>query len=213
MSSVIDRPAVESAGPCTPETEDRSEILGVWRVVSCIVTTESGERIEVYGDSPSGALIYLPNGYMSVHVIDTQRPGFAHNDFLRGTNDEVRRAFEGCLSYFGSFEYRPREGLVRHYPIHALHPNWSGTCHVRYTRIDGDNLHIHTPPIPFRGQPSVMRLLWQRSTLPETPADVHPAHIDHRLLRCHSPAGRTDNAHSGSLRAGTPDPKQTRSSK
>lgn len=198
MSSIIDEAAVRSSRLATPVTEDRSEILGVWRLVSCVVTTESGRTIDVYGDTPSGALIYLPNGYMSVHVIDTQRPEFVHNDFLRGADQEVRRAFEGCLSYFGSFEYRPQEGLVRHYPIHALHPNWSGTCNVRYTRIDGDDLHIHTPPIPFKGEPSVMRLLWQRSTLPETPADVFPAHVDHRLSG-HQPP----NSRSGSASAGT----------
>ncbi len=164
-------------------TSREAEILGVWRLVHCTVASVSDKPIDVYGDAPSGALIYLPNGYMSVHVIDTTRPSFGHNDFLKGDDAEVRAAFEGCLSYFGSYEYRPEEGLVRHYPIHALHPNWSGTCHTRHTRVDGDDLHIHTPPIPFGGDLGVMRLLWRRSTRPETPADRFPAWVDPRLMR------------------------------
>lgn len=185
MTTVSERmPRIHDEGVRQPVGEP-SEILGVWRVETCVVTTEHGQTINVYGDAPSGALIYLPNGYMSVHVIDTHRPTFAHNDFLRGRDDEVRKAFEGCLSYFGSFEYRPDEGYVKHYPIHALHPNWSGSCHIRYTRIDGDELRIHTPPIPFKGHSCVMRLLWRRSTRPETPADRFEPPIDARLFDRH----------------------------
>ena len=51
----------------------------------------------------SGLLIYDAGGNMSADVMRNDRPLFAANDPGRGTDAEVRAAFDGHASYFGTY--------------------------------------------------------------------------------------------------------------
>ena len=99
---------------------------------------------------------------MSVHVSDKNRPKFASNDLFRGTEDEIRRAFEGYTTYFGTYEYRSDEKLVLHRVTESLYPNWSGVTQTRFAGLTHKTLVLKTPPIMVRGLEVIMELIWQR---------------------------------------------------
>lgn len=138
----------------------KSEIVGCWRLCSYIIKGVNEEKNYLWGKNADGVIIYLENGYMSVHVSNKDRQKFGDNDFLHGKDEEVRKAFEGYTTYFGTYEYKPDEGLVLHHINEALYPNWSGITHTRFVQCEGDKLSIKTPPISIAQKECVMELSW-----------------------------------------------------
>jgi len=90
------------------------------------------------------------------------RPAFASDDSGSGTDVEVRAAFEGHTSYFGTYTIDPSARTVTHHVRGASYPNWMGHDQIRYYRIDGPHLLLSTPPIPDRGESLEYTLTWER---------------------------------------------------
>jgi len=99
---------------------------------------------------------------MSTHVVRLDRPTFASNDSGAGTDAEVRAAFEGHVSYFGTYTIAPSAHTVTHHVRGASYPNWMGHDQIRYYRIDGSHLVLSTPPILDRGESLEYTLTWER---------------------------------------------------
>jgi hypothetical protein len=66
----------------------------------------------------------------------------ASGDDARGTNDEVRAAYQGYAAYFGTYRVDPKKGLVVHQVEGSLMPSYTGTDQPRPFRIDHDLLTI-----------------------------------------------------------------------
>jgi hypothetical protein len=99
---------------------------------------------------------------MSGHVIRVDRPAFVSNDPGSGTDAEVRAAFEGHLSYFGTYTIDPSARTGTHHVRGASYPNWIGHDQIRYYTFDGSHLVLSTPPIVDRGEALEYILTWER---------------------------------------------------
>lgn len=137
-------------------------LVGTWRLVSYEARASSGEARYPLGQHVIGQLFYDVNGNMSAHVVRIDRPTFASNDLGSGTDEEVQAAFEGYVSYFGTYTVEPSARTVTHHVRGASYPNWIGHDQVRYYRIDGPYLVLSTPPIPDRGELHEYTLIWER---------------------------------------------------
>jgi Lipocalin-like domain len=84
-------------------------LLGTWRLVSFEARDSKGQLQYPLGQDVSGLLVYDAAGNMSAHVMKNERPLFAANDPECGTDAEVRAAFEGHGSYFGTYTNRSGE--------------------------------------------------------------------------------------------------------
>jgi hypothetical protein len=137
-------------------------LIGTWRLVSYEAKTSSGEIRYPLGQHAVGQLFYDLHGNMSAHVMRVDRPTFASDDSGSGTNAEVRAAFEGHTSYFGTYTIDPSAGTVTHYVRGSSYPNWMGHDQIRYYRIDGSRLVLSTPPILERGESLQYTVTWER---------------------------------------------------
>jgi hypothetical protein len=99
---------------------------------------------------------------MSAHVMRVGRPRFASDDSGSGTDAEVRAAFEGHTSYFGTYTIDPSARTVTHHVRGASYPNWIGHDQIRYYRIDGSHLVLSSSPILYRGESLEYILTWER---------------------------------------------------
>src|SRR5262245_650538 len=99
---------------------------------------------------------------MSAHVMRKDRPLFAANDSARGTDAEVRAAFDGYTSYFGTYTIDPKKHAVTHHVRGASYPNWVATDQLRYYTFDGSRLSLSAPPIVMGGQTFDFVLIWER---------------------------------------------------
>ena len=122
----------------------------------------SGETQYPLGQHVVGQLFYDMRGNMSAHVMRVDRPTFASGDSGAGTDAEVRAAFEGHTSYFGTYTIDPSTRTVTHYVRGASYPNWMGHDQFRYYRIDGSYLVLSTPPILDRGESLEYTLTWEQ---------------------------------------------------
>jgi hypothetical protein len=129
----------------------RSEILGVWRLVSAKVQIEeTGEELDVHGENPCGYAIFEPSGRMMVIVTPSGRRA--------PINDaETAALFKGMTaSYTGRIR---TEGNTIVTAIDAAwHPDWETTEQMRFVELLGDTLTLSTPvrdhpslPMPHRG--------------------------------------------------------------
>ena len=137
-------------------------LIGTWRLVSYEAQTSSGETRYPLGPHVIGQLFYDLHGNMSAHVLRFDRPKFASNDSGAGTDEEVRAAFEGYTSYFGTYAVDPSARTVTHHVHGASYPNWMGHDQIRYYRIDASHLVLSTPPILFGGESLKYILTWER---------------------------------------------------
>ncbi len=138
------------------------DFVGTWRLVCFEARTSSGEARYPLGQLVVGQLFYDARGNMSGHVMRVDRPTFASNDPGSGTDAEVRAAFEGHVSYFGTYTVDPIARTVIHHVRGASYPNWIGHDQIRYYRIDGPHLVLSTPPIVDRGEALEYILTWER---------------------------------------------------
>jgi Lipocalin-like domain len=137
-------------------------LIGTWRLVSYETRTASAEARYPLGRHVVGQLFYDLAGNMSAHVMRVDRPAFASDDSESGTDAEVRAAFEGHVSYFGTYTIDPSARTVTHHLRGASYPNWVGHDQIRYYRMDGPHLVLSTPPIPYRGESLEYILTWER---------------------------------------------------
>ena len=137
-------------------------LVGTWRLVSCEAQAPSGEIRYPLGQHVVGQLFYDVNGNMSGHVMRLDRPAFASDDSGAGTDAEVRAAFEGHTSYFGTYTIDPSARTVTHHVRGASYPNWMDHDQIRYYRIDGSHLILSTSPILYRQESLEYILTWER---------------------------------------------------
>ena len=124
--------------------------------------TVSGEIRCPLGRHVVGQLFYDVRGNMSAHVTKIDRTSFASDDSGAGTDAEVRAAFEGHVSYFGTYTIDPSARTVIHHVRGASYPNWVGHDQIRYYRFDGPHLVLSSPPILDRGESLEYTLTWER---------------------------------------------------
>ena len=117
--------------------EETPQVVGVWRLVSFEARDVNGGRQFPMGEQVMGQLIYDLSGNMSVMLMRQDRAKFASGDRLRGTDFEVRNAFEGCIAYFGTCTVDVASRTVRHHVVGSLDPNLVDTDLLRHYKVDG----------------------------------------------------------------------------
>jgi hypothetical protein len=150
------------AGPHPDPSTAGAALVGTWRLVSNEEHRADGSVTAAWGSHPAGSLMYQANGRMAVQLMDTRRGKFASEDRMAGTPDEVKRAFEGYLAYFGTYTVDERAGVVVHHVEGASFPNLIGTDQRRTFVLSGDRLTLSTPPMVRAGRRSTYVLVWER---------------------------------------------------
>jgi hypothetical protein len=146
------------------QTAHRSALVGTWTLISFEGQAGQGPVVYPYGADAQGILIYADNGRYAVQIMNRARPPLAAGDQMKGTPQEIRAAFEGCLAYYGSYEYDPAAGWVLHHVEASLYPNWNGVTLKRYAELEGDRLKLTTPSMPWGGSENFVGcLVWERS--------------------------------------------------
>ena len=149
-----------SSGVSTPSPVP--EIAGTWRLVSFESRDDKGRATNQMGADVTGQLIYDTAGNMSVHLMRPGRPPFDSGDRLKGTDEEVRKAFEGYHAYYGHYTVDFAKHVVTHHIVGASFPNLIASEQTRYFELAGRQLKLSTPPIRVGGQLTTTVLVWER---------------------------------------------------
>lgn len=134
--------------------------VGTWRLVSLQHKTEDGQIRYPFGQDARGYIMYNPDGYMGVAIMNPHRPRYASDDFRGGTSREKEAAADTYVSYCGKFEVQGNR-VIHHVEI-SLFPNFVGQDIVRYFEFQSNHLTLTTPPFLFEGRKETGRLVWER---------------------------------------------------
>ena len=140
----------------------REQFIGIWKLVSYEFRLADGIMVRPMGQGVKGMLFYDASGYVSLHVMDPERPKFASGDWLKGTPEEIQAAFEGSMAYYGTFEFDASKGMMIHHIEGATYPNWIGVDRELFVELSGDRLTLTTLPMPLSGEQAVGYLIWKR---------------------------------------------------
>jgi hypothetical protein len=104
--------------------------------------------------------MYLPNGYMSVHMMTKERRPFASGDHYNGTFEEYAEAGKSYIGYCGT--YTIRENAVIHHVDVNYFPNHVGVDHVHNVTLDSDKLALTPPPRLVEGVQQTTHITFQK---------------------------------------------------
>ena len=108
-------------------------------------------------------LVYDGRGSFSGQIMTPGRPAFATGNLLKGSDDEVRAAFEGYIAYYGSYAVDEGQGLMTHQVEGSFFPDWIGEQQVRKFEFNDDGrLELSTLPIKGSRADLTVVLLWER---------------------------------------------------
>lgn len=138
-------------------------LAGTWRLKSFHYQTSDGRVVYPYGRDVAGYIVYTDDGHVSVIIESVDRPRQADvgEDYRGGTVQEKASAYDGYLSYAGTYETDGRQ-VVHHVEV-CLFPNWIGTDLVRYPEIKGRTLTLRTVPFTLDGVEQTSYLVWERT--------------------------------------------------
>ena len=142
----------------------KEKMIGVWRLVSSEFRTSRGDVIYPLGENAQGQLIFTRAGYMSGQLMRPDRPFFRASDQSAGTDEEIKAAFEGFVSYYGPYEIDLILNKVITQVEGSLYPNWVGDVQERFFEFSDDRLILKTLPIRLGTEELVGILVWAPKT-------------------------------------------------
>jgi len=141
---------------------DKEKFNGAWKLISNEYLSEDGVNTYPLGREAIGLIMYDDKGNMSAQLMNAKRAKFAANDWLKGTPEEIKAAFEGIRCYFGTYDVDEEKRIVTHHVKGHSFPNGMGTDNVRFYEFSGNYLILRTVPIMMRGREVVGKLVWER---------------------------------------------------
>jgi hypothetical protein len=145
----------------TSRGQSAPNFVGSWRLISYESRDSGGGLQYPFGQDAVGQLLFDASGHMSAILMKPNRPPFAAHDLHRGTDPEVRAAFDGVIGYFGTYMIDPAKRTLTVHVVGASYPNWVGSDQLRYYQLDGARLVLTTPPLQIGGRSLVTTLQWE----------------------------------------------------
>lgn len=147
----------EKVEPSSAAAAD-ARFLGFWEIDRVERHTLDGRELPT-AQYAEGYLIYMPSGFMAVHLV---RPGRVPFKGLRPTAAEAEAAIRSYVSYVGRFSVHTTEGVVVHERVGHLNPNNVGVDATRGFEFRDGQLILRPPVSVVDGQDVQSQLFWSR---------------------------------------------------
>jgi hypothetical protein len=119
-----------------PGLADEARLHGVWKLVSYEVEIQkSGQKEPVMGRSPTGYVIFTPEGRaMFLLTGEGRKPA--------KTAEERAQLLSTLVAYTGTYRIEADKWITR--VEVAWNPEWVGTEQTRFFKVDGNRLQVLT---------------------------------------------------------------------
>lgn len=139
----------------------KDALVGTWKLVSAMETTEKGGSRDAFGRNPTGFLTYTSDDRMIGMISHGGRKRLSVPDYVNAPPAERAEAFATFLAYAGTYKIEGTR-LIHHVEASWLE-NSVGTEQVRsIVKLEGDQLLLRTPPYLKGGRMVTAELIWQR---------------------------------------------------
>jgi Lipocalin-like domain len=115
-------------------------LVGTWELVSIVNTAKDGTKIDVFGPTPKGVIIFGRDGHFAQFLMRPDLPKFASDNRLKGTPDENKAIVEGSIAYFGT--YSVTDKVVTQHIEASTWPSWTATDQKRSIIYANDQITL-----------------------------------------------------------------------
>jgi hypothetical protein len=123
----------------------------------------SGDIFHPWGTDVRGRLTYDDAGGAALQIAKGSRERFASDDLESGTDEEIRRAWDGYHAWFGRFTLSADGQTVTHHIEASLFPNWAAVEQTRLVTLTEDELVLRSTPLPYGGERVEFQTRWVRA--------------------------------------------------
>lgn len=142
-----------------PAKDVSNNFTGTWTLLKCIATEQDGKTSFPFGENPRGKIIYDAHGKMMAVITHEEVKKFKGQNPFQGTPNEIIPAYNGTISYFGSYTIVADSSMIIHSIEACSFPNWVGQQQKRRYEFKDDLLILRTPSIG-----SIQyELIWKRN--------------------------------------------------
>ncbi len=139
-----------------------NRFTGTWKLISSEMRSPSGQILYPLGEQCEGRLIIDADGNFTAQLMQPDRPQFASGDVVRGTDDEVRSAYQGYVAFWAKMVIDEAKQELTYVVQGSLFPNWIGHHNLRYYEFHGNRLTLKTPTFLMAEQELHGVLVWER---------------------------------------------------
>jgi hypothetical protein len=139
----------------------KEQLVGSWMLVSVTNTDQAGNKVEMFGPSPKGALMLDSTGHFAILIMRPDLPKVASSNRMAGTPEENKAVVAGTIAYFGTYSVSEADRTIGLHIEGSTFPNWTGTDQKRPFTLTGDELR-YTNPAPSTGS-GTAEVVWRRA--------------------------------------------------
>jgi len=136
--------------------QSERSLVGTWKLVSASSSADKA----VFGQNPTGFLIYTPDGHMSALVAHDGRKPLSENDIFSASVEEKAQAFSTFTAYAGRYTFTGNR-VIHHVEVASLQ-NWANTNLTRDVTFEDNRIILRTPPMTSGGVSQTFELVWER---------------------------------------------------
>ncbi|HEY7297516.1 MAG TPA: lipocalin-like domain-containing protein [Xanthobacteraceae bacterium] len=140
----------------------KEAIVGSWRLLIVDQVKPDNTQVPLMGPNPRGLVMFGPEGRYSLQIYrDIGRPHFAANDRLKGTPEEIKAAYDGMFTMFGTYTVNDQDKGLTARIEGSSYPNFDDTTQKYViTALWQDDFTVSVP-MPAEGGDKLM-LAWRR---------------------------------------------------
>ncbi|MDA1052763.1 MAG: lipocalin-like domain-containing protein [Planctomycetota bacterium] len=135
---------------------------GSWKLISSEMRTSTGEVLYPLGEDCVGRIIFDADGNFAAQLMRPGRPEFASGDIVRGTDEEIRAAYQGYVAFWSKINVDEAKKELTYEVEGSLFPNWIGHSNLRHYEFEGDRLIFKIPPFVMAEKEITGVLVWER---------------------------------------------------
>jgi hypothetical protein len=136
------------AGTATAQSKkiNKNQLVGTWALVSVDNTKADGSKVDVFGPSPKGILIFDRNGNYSLTIMRSDIPKFAASTSDQGTAQENKAVLAGLITHFGTYSLNEADKTLTTHIVASSFPNLAGAEQKRtISSLSKDELTYANP--------------------------------------------------------------------
>ena len=124
-------------------------VVGFWQWTAAGLYNAAGVNLQPASRDAS-VIVYTPTGHMAVLYLPP--PGRKPFAGPTPTPDEARGAWQGSVSYYGTYIVQPKSRTMFHYQLAAANPTAVGGSFMRNFEVNGAQVKLIFPPTQLNGQ-------------------------------------------------------------
>ena len=140
---------------------DVNDIVGRWTIVAWQQEFDDGRTTYPMGQDLGGFITYDAAGNVAVLIARRGREAFSTGGQWNAADTEKARAYDGMMSYCGTYEVQGEE--ILHRVEFSLFPNWEGGVQRRRAMLKDGDLHLTARIETGTPQARTASLIWRRS--------------------------------------------------